>query len=256
MTRILLVLGMILAFGVFKLPMENNLAHVHRQLHFRNVTFDLGLREQVGQLGFVAALSGFRALVADVLFIQAHVAWERTEWGRLLLLFRQVTTLQPRALLFWDMAAWHMAWNASVAALNDRSQPRLALRVKAQREYFALGKDFLESGIKNNPDRPQLYETLARLYKEKYKDHGKAAEFFGKAAALPGAPSYDKRFAAYELSYCEGREREAYEALRGLYDMGENERLPTLITRLKFLENKLNIPQDQRIPDPEPRLVK
>jgi len=154
--------------------------------------------------------------------------------------------------LFWDMAAWHMAWNASVAALNDKTQSRLALRVKAQREYFALGKDFLERGIKNNPDRPQLYEALARLYKEKYKNHERASEFFAKAAALPGAPSYERRFSAYELSYCEGREREAYDRLRRLYDKGEKERLPTLITRLKFLENKLGIPQDQRIPDTDP----
>jgi predicted Zn-dependent protease len=150
------------------------------------------------------------------------------------------------------MAAWHMAWNASVAAMNDRAQPRLALRVKAQREYFALGKDFLERGIKNNPDRPQLYETLARLYKEKYKDHERASEFFAKAAALPGAPRYEKRFSAYELSYCEGREREAYERLRKIYDECEKERLPTMITRLKFLENKLGIPQDQRIPNRAP----
>jgi len=198
--RTTLVLAMVLVFGVLKLPMESKLSLLHRQLHFRAVEFNLSLREQIGQLGFVAALSGFRSLVADALFIQAHVAWERTEWGRVLLLFRQVTTLQPRAILFWDMAAWHMAWNASVAALNDPVQPRQALRIKAQREYLALGKDFLERGIQNNPDRPQLYETLARLYKEKYKDHEHASEFFAKAAALPGAPSYTKRFAAYELS--------------------------------------------------------
>jgi uncharacterized protein HemY len=179
------------------------------------------------------------------------VAWERTEWGRVLLLFRQVTTLQPRAILFWDMAAWHMGWNASVAALNDRTQPRMALRIKAQREYFALAKDFLESGIKNNPDKPQLYESLARLYKEKYKDHERASEFFAKAAARPRAMSYDRRFSAYELSYCEGREREAYERLRQLYDEGQKQRLPTLITRLKFLENKLDIPEQQRIPETE-----
>jgi tetratricopeptide (TPR) repeat protein len=169
-----------------------------------------------------------------------------------LLLFQHITTLQPRAILFWDMAAWHMAWNASVAAMNDRTQPRLALRVKAQREYFALGKDFLERGIRNNPDRPELYEALARLYKEKYKDHERASEFFGKAAALPGARTYDRRFSAYELSHCEGREREAYGRLRQLYDEGEKERLPTLISRLRFLEDKLGIPQDQRIPDAEP----
>ena len=249
--RFALVLAIALVFGVLKLPMESKLSLLHRQLHFRAVEFNLSLREQIGQLGFVAALSGFRSLVADVLFIQAHVAWERTEWARVLLLFRQVTTLQPRAILFWDMAAWHMAWNASVAAFDDPTQPRLALRIKAQREYFALGKDFLERGIQNNPDRPQLYESLARLYKEKYKDHERASEFFAKAAALPGAPSYVKRFAAYELSYCEGREGEAYDQLRVLYDRGKNERLPTLITRLKFLENKLNIPQDQRIPENE-----
>ena len=72
-----------------------------------------------------------------------------------------------------------------------------------------------------------------------------------KAATLPGAPSFDKRFSAYELSYCDGREREAYESLRALYDEGEKERLPTLIKRLKFLEEKLNVPPEQRIADKE-----
>ncbi|MEY2439539.1 MAG: hypothetical protein QOI34_924 [Verrucomicrobiota bacterium] len=246
-----IVVSIVLAFGASKLPIEHGLSDAHRQLHFQDVVFDLSLREQLGQLSFVAALSGFRALVADILFIEAHVAWEQTEWGRVLLLFRQVTTLQPHSILFWEMAAWHMAWNASVAALNDRSQPRQALRIKAQREYFALGKDFLERGIRNNPERPQLYESLARLYKDKYKDHEHAAEFFAKAAALPGAPSYDKRFAAYELSYCEGRELEAYGELRRLYDIGEKERPPTLITRLKFLEDRLHIPEAERIPEKE-----
>jgi tetratricopeptide (TPR) repeat protein len=249
MIRLLTVLLIAVTFGAAKLPIERGLSAQHKQAYFRGVEVGLDLREQIGQLGFLAALSGFRSLVADVLFIQAHVAWERTEWGRLLLLFRQVTILQPRGILFWDIAAWHMAWNASVAALNDRAQPREALRIKAQRDYFALGKDFLERGIRNNPDRPQLYEALARLYKEKYHDHEHAAEYFEKAARFPDVPSYEKRFAAYELSYCEGREREAYDRLLQLYNMGENERLPTLISRLKFLENKLSIPQDERIPD-------
>jgi hypothetical protein len=241
---------MLLAFGVMKLPAEHALSFQHRQLQFIDVV-NLGLREKIGQLGFVAALSGFRAMLADFLFIQAHTAWERTEWGRVLFLFRQVTTLQPHVPLFWDMAAWHMAWNASAAAMNDPSQPRLALRVKAQREYFALGKDFLERGVRNNPDKPQLYEALARLYRDKYNDHAGASEYFAKASALPGAASYDKRFSAYELSYCEGREREAYERLHGLYNTGKKERLPTLVKRLKFLEEKLNVPPEQRIPDKE-----
>lgn len=256
MIRGLVALGVLLVVGALKMPVERNLAALHRQEHFGGVEFNLDLREKIGQLGFIAALSGFRAIVADALFIQAYSAWENTEWGRMLLLFRHVTTLQPRVLLFWDIAAWHMAWNASVAAMNDQKQPRLALRVKAQREYFAIGKDFLERGIKNNPDRPELYEALARLYKEKYKDHERASEYYAKAAALPGAAPFDGRFSAYELSYSEGREREAYERLRHLYDEGPQERLPTLIKRLKFLEDKLGIPQEQRIPHKEAKSVK
>src|SRR5437016_8950804 len=256
MMRTVAVLGVLIAVGTLKLPIERNLAALHRHEHFRGVEFKLDLREKSGQLGFIAALSGLRAMVADALFIQAYAAWENTQWGRMLLLFRHVTTLQPRVLLFWDTAAWHMAWNASVAAMKDETQPRLALRVKAQREYFALGKDFLERGIKNNPDRPDLYEALARLYKEKYKDHERASEYYAKAAALPGAPTFDRRFAAYELSYCEGREQEAYERLRQLYDQGPQERLPTLIKRLKTLEEKLGIPQQQRILEMENKPAK
>lgn len=247
MIRILLALVTVVGFGMVRMPVERQLAATHQQLRFRTTELNLDLREQLGQLGFIAALSGFRSLVADVVFIQAHAAWERTEWGRVLLLLRQATTLQPRSTLFWEMAAWHMAWNASVAALNDPAQPRQTLRIKAQREYFALGKDFLERGIKNNPDRPQLFEALARLYRDKYRDHEKAAQYFAEAARRPGAPGYDKRFSAYELSYCEGREHEAYMRLRELYLAGENERLPTLITRLKFLEDKLEVPSEQRI---------
>jgi hypothetical protein len=239
----------LLVFGVLRLPIESALTAQHRGAYFHEAQLGLELREQVGQLGFLAALSGFRSLVADVVFIQAHVAWERTEWGRVYLLFREATTLQPRSVLFWDMAAWHMAWNASVAALQDPDQPNEALRRKAQKEYFALGKDFLERGIKNNPDRPELYESLARLYKEKFNNHAAAARCYARAAALPGAPEYDKRFAAYELSFAPGYEGEAYAMLRQLYDRGEHERLPTLLKRLDYLEEALEVPLDQRIPE-------
>jgi tetratricopeptide (TPR) repeat protein len=240
----------LLLWGVAKWPVEHALFISRTEHRVVPSPLDLSLREQVGQLGFVAVLSGLRSVAADFLFMKAHIAWERTEWTRVLMLFRQVTTLQPRGVLFWDMAAWHMAWNASAAALNDQTQPRLALRIKAQREYFDLGRDFLERGIQNNPERPELYEAMAQLYRDKYKDHLRASEYFEKAAERPGAHSYARRFAAYELSYCEGRERDAYTRLSRLYSVGEQERLPTLISRLKFLEDKLNIPPDERIPDP------
>lgn len=249
MIRGAIVTLLLFAFGGLRLPLESALTEEHKSAYFHQAKLKLDLREQIGQLGFLAAFSGFRSLVADFVFIQAHTAWERTQWGRVLLLFRQATTLQPRSLIFWDMAAWHMAWNASDAMRHDRSLPNDAVRRKLEREYLALGKDFLERGIRNNPDHALLYESLGRIYREKYRDHDAASRAFDLAALRPDAPEYDRRFAAYELSYVPGREREAYARLRALYDRGEHERLPTLLKRLKFLEEKLDIPLQEQIPD-------
>jgi hypothetical protein len=245
--RRLIALLMIAGFGLARLPFEQKLAEDHRAAFFHGEKLTLNLRQQVGQFGFLAALSGFRSIVADLLWIKAYAAWENTEWGRMTLLFNTVTTLQPRVVMFWDMAAWHMAWNASLAAYENPKQPRQALRIKAQREYFELGKDFLLRGIQNNPDRYQLYERLAYLYKEKYNDPAAAAENYARAARFDNAPGYLKRFALYELSYCPGREREAYEKMKALYNQGENERLPTLLARLRFLQEKLQIPEEERL---------
>ena len=247
MKRKLLVIGLLLLFGAVRMQFEEQLTQEHRRAFFRNAKLDLDLRQRLGQMGFLAALSGFRSLVADVLWIQAHTAWERTEWGRMALLFDTVTSLQPRAVLFWDMAAWHMAYNASVAALQDESQPREALRLRRQREYFKLGEDFLLRGIQNNPDRPLLYDRLGMLYSDKFKDPCKAFEAYENASKFPNAPSYARRFAALQLSLCPGREREAYERIVTLFKEGERERMPTLVTRLKELQEKLSVPPEERL---------
>ncbi|HEY5770480.1 MAG TPA: hypothetical protein VIS71_11590 [Terrimicrobium sp.] len=243
-TIALLLLGI---FGIIKMPAEKSLDAAQRQAGLRGTALDLDLREMVGQRGFLAALSGFRSPLAALLWIEAHNAWERTEWGRMAALFDAVTTLQPRSLLYWDMASWHMAWNASAAALQDRSQPSEALRIRNQRQYFKLGRDYLERGIKNNPESSFLYRSLGVLLRDKFEDHCGAGEAFLKASQLPGAPSYTGRFAGYELARCPGRERMAYELLRKLYETEPDGRKPALIITLKELEKRLDVPESQRI---------
>jgi hypothetical protein len=245
--RLVIVVIALLAFGAAKLPFEEALEAQHRAAFFRGARLDLSLREQIGQMGFIAALSGFRSLVADALYIHAHAAWERTEWGRMKLDFDAVTALQPRCLLFWDQASWHMAFNASIAAYQNPKQPREALRLKAQREYWKLGEEYLLRGIANNPDKPLLYDRLGFLYREKFQDHCKAAEAYRQCALLPRAPQYAHRFYAYELAQCPGHEREAYDLLLKLYKQGEDERLPTLLRWLGTLQEKLNVPADQKV---------
>ena len=171
----LLATILLLVFGFVRLPIETTLARQYQTAGFGRVKLDLGLRERLGQQGFLAALSGFRTPVADVLWIEAETAWERVEYGRMNLLFSTVTTLTPKNVNFWQMSAWHMAFNASLAAFNDKTQPKVALRLKAQHEYFLLGKDYAEHGIANNPSSYELYQALANIYKYKLGDHCNAA---------------------------------------------------------------------------------
>jgi hypothetical protein len=145
-----------------------------------------------------------------------------------------------------------MAFNASVAAYEDKKEPREALREKAQREYWKIGEDYLLQGIANNPDVPTLYDRLGFLYKEKFKDWCKCAKLYDQCASVPGAPVYAHRFAAYALAQCPGHEREAYDRLLALYKKGESERLPSLLKWLGILQEKLNVPADQKIYIPPP----
>lgn len=257
MIRKAVAILILLAVGGMLIPLESGLDAEQKAAHLRKPALNLDLRERVGQMGFLAALSGFRSPLAAILWIEAHNAWEKTEWGRMAGLFDTVTTLQPRSNLYWDMSAWHMAYNASVAAREDKKQPSEALRIRAEKQYIELGKHILENGIKNNPTSAFLYERLGVILRDKLDDNCGAGEAFLKATEQPDCPPYIARFAGYSLSKCPEREREAYDLLMKLYNKGQSEWKPTLITTIQELEEKLNIPKDQRItpppPPPEPK---
>ena len=244
--RLKAILLLVLA-GALLVPFQQRLAAEAQAEHLRKPEFNLGLRERIGQMGFLAALSGFRSPLAAFLWIEAYTAWENTEWGRMAGLFDTVTTLQPRSIPYWENAAWHMASNASAAALQNEKQPSEALRIRAQRQYFQIGRDLLERGIRNNPDHYQLYRELGVLLRDKFEDHCGAADVFLQAAAIPDAPAYCRRFAAYEMAKCDGREREAYALMRSIYDQGDKQRMPTLLLTLRDLEKSLDIPPADRI---------
>jgi hypothetical protein len=92
------------------------------------------------------------------------------------------------------------------------------------------------------------------IYRDKLFDHYQASQQFAAAAQFPDSPTYEVRFAAYELSNSPGHEREAYNELVRLYKLGEKEWLPTLLKRIKELQVQLNIPAGQRINVPENEL--
>ena len=247
MKRIAILLAVLLVFGAVKYPIEKSISDAHRAAYFHGATLNLTLREQIGQGAFLAALSGFRGVIADFLTIEAFGAWENGQWSRLLLLYNQIGTLQPRLTLGWEMGARYLAFDASHAALEDEKQPREALRIKASREFIQMGREFLERGVRNNPDRYILYNRLGFLLQEKSRDYYAAYEAYSKAAQFPDCMGYEKRFAAYNLSRCPGKEAEAYALLVKLYNESKQAQKGGLISRLAAMEEKLHIPVEQRV---------
>ena len=242
--RILGIL-VLLVWGFLKLPVETRLTAKMQDVRLGGFKISASLRQQTGQAGFIAALGGLRAAVADLLWIRAHVAWQDVQYGRMKLLFDACTAMQPRRVMFWDVAAWHMAWNG--AAYMENNVPDPVERNAKMREFFKIGEDFLLRGIENNPDSWELYDRLGMIYRDKFKDPEKASKAYEEASKRPGNLAYTRRFAAYLLAEVPGREREAYERLLALYHEGEQEWLDTLLKRLQLLERKLKIPLEQRV---------
>ncbi len=251
MKSLFTVLFGLLAFGVLKTPAEHHLLEEERASGFQLAQVNNNTRAQLGQMGFIAALSGFRAVMADFLWIQAGNSFESTDWARLEMFLHSATQLQPRAVVFWEMAHYHMAYDAAIAVKGDESrQPNLALRRRAEREFQQIGEGFLLRGIQFNPDNARLYECLGNLYKNRMQDHLRASQSYAASAQKPGAMGYVRRFAVFELAKVPGREQEAYEQLTQLYLEGPQQRVPTLLTLLKELEQKLSIPEDSRVYSP------
>lgn len=246
MFRALSCLALILLFGLARIPFERKITSDLHAAHFLEYQLNLDVRAQAGQMGFVAALSGYRAVVADYMWIEAYTAWSRTEWGRLKLLLDATTTLQPRAVTFWDLSAWHMAWNAATNARENRKEPRETLRLKAERDYILLGEQYLLDGLKYNPDSGKLWESLGALHVQKMRDPCRGAHDYAMAAQQQGVFPYMKRMAVYFLADCPGHEREAYEEVLRLY-ADENQRLPKLLKTLDRLQKQLGVPADQQI---------
>ncbi len=248
MRKTLCILGLLVGFGWVKTPVEHRLLEAQRGAGFQLATLSGQIRSQLGQTGFVAALSGFRALMADLLWIRAGAAFDKTEWPRMQLLLHAATQLQPRAVIFWEMAHFHMAYDAAHAMrLNVRGQPSAALRRTAELDYVRIGEDFLKEGIVFNPESATLWQRLGELYSRRKNEPALAAEAYAEAARKPGALKFLRRMSAYELAKVPGREQEAYERLRSLYLEGEQERLPNLLRLLRQLEEKLAVPEASRV---------
>jgi len=196
----LLAVLAILGWGIFKLPWEIRMTREQRQatVGFSGPTA-VAVREKLGQGLALAALGGFRGLAANALMLQAHGAWEEQQWMRVRSSLEIATLLQPRVALFWDLASWHMAWNAAVAAERYSGEPSETRRRMEARKWVEAGRDLLERGTRAVPEKALLFQRLGDLYWQRLADYQAAASCYREALTKPGAPPYLERFVGYAL---------------------------------------------------------
>lgn len=256
---------LLLAIGLALLPLENSIRAERTQLKYGGARVSIKLREAIGQNLAIALLAGMRGVVADFLWINGHGYWEKKQWLRQYQNIEVVATLQPQAIMFWDLGQWHMAWNIGYGVLSDPKNRTKAEGIKREREWHEKAREFIERGIENVPNRYDLYFTMGWLYYEKLnKDCDqppcreafcKAAEYFRKAASFPDAPQFVMRFYPRALEKC-GQTEASYQEWKRLWFMDHSkvQQSWSIIEReIRQLENELQVPNEARLfPPPQP----
>ena len=241
---LVLGLGLVLAWGAVKLPWEIRMTREQRlaTVGFAGPTA-VAMREKLGQGLVLAALGGFRGLAANALMLQAHGAWEEQQWVRVRSALEMATILQPRVALFWDLASWHLAWNAAVAAERYGGEPSETRRRIEARKWVEAGRELLERGTRAVPEKALLFQRLGDLYWQRLADYQAAAACYREALTKGDAPPYLERFVGYALDKAGDKAAALayFQELRRA--MGENPdpaRKPEVVEReIKKLETEL-----------------
>ena len=191
---------LLLVWGVCKLPWEIRMTREQRMatVGFSGPTA-VAVREKLGQGLALASLGGFRGLAANALMLQAHGAWEEQQWVRVRSALEMATLLQPRVALFWDLASWHLAWNAAVAAERYSGETSETRRRIEARKWVDAGRDLLERGTRAVPEKALLFQRLGDLYWQRLGDYQSAAACYREALGKGDAPAYLERFVGYAL---------------------------------------------------------
>jgi tetratricopeptide (TPR) repeat protein len=201
----------------------------------------------LGQGLVVGVLGGFRAILADFLWIRTNTIWERRDRAKLDAMVRLVTTLDPRPEFFWingsrmiayDVPNWRIREEGGYDAVPEVRQKAI------DREQAGQALELLDEALEFHPDKAKLYLEKGQIYLNRLKDYANAAQWFQKASQQDDAPYFAARIYA-ELLRRQGKDAEAYAFLKNLH-----RELPDvpfaqkgiILERIRELEKTLQIP--------------
>jgi tetratricopeptide (TPR) repeat protein len=251
-----LLVGLLLGlWAPVKIAWEMRIAREQDQLRYNGAPITRELRDQLGQGLTIGVLSGMRSVVADLVWLNVVGAWMTQDWFKMGGYINLCTALQPRAPVFWDMGGWQLAWNASIAARQDPTQPNELRRIKAERFWIDRGLEIFRRGIENNPDYWRLWRDTALLYQQRLGDYDSAAYYYQKASEMPDAPLYLERAPAemYSHGFKNDPQSEYVEWVKLWKHLTPEQKTMRLHTadrierEIRRLEQQLSIPKEKRV---------
>lgn len=254
-----IVVAALALFGLVRWPLEEAATKDFRARRVLAPQAGLSLRERLTQNSYAGVLGGARSLVASLEELAAFSAFENDDWGQVESRYRLVTDLQPNVPAYWDMGSNLLAYSGSSYFRYDWPGPKgetnpasvMRVRLELYDRYVRKGRDMLDEGIRNNPRSWKLLTAAAQCWFDPWRspDAAKAADFYRRAAAVPGAPARMlRRLGAGALSCVPGREDEARAELQALYDENEQNRTPNVVCTLLDFQLAAGVPQEKRVP--------
>ncbi len=253
-SQIIVILVVLLAFGAAKLRFEDQLGRDMVEQKLIQPPMKEGTSLKLGQTSAAVALGGLRSLVAAVWNFRAFLHFDELDWIKLEESYEIITSLQPQTTHYWDTGAWHLHTNAAVYYNEHQDLP--PFRKKSMRQlYHKKGSEFLEEGVRQNPDNWRLHIALARLWSDRHKmpDYPRAVKHYQNTLACESLPKYKRsqlrRFTFYNISHIPERREEALALGTALFYESADNHLPNLLCSLFALQNEFNTPMLTRIPD-------
>ena len=249
MSRIVSILLLLVLLGLLARPIE---APAWKEVKAGQSEMNLeALEGALGQGLVIGVLGGFRAILADFLWIRTNTIWERKDRVKLDSMVRLVTTLDPRPDFFWingsrmiayDVPNWRIREEGGYSDVTEERQQAINLEQSAQ------AFDLIDQALNFHPANAKLYLEKAQIYLNRLKDDANAAKWFLQASQQNNAPYFAARIHA-ELLRKQGLDTEAYDFLKNLYTKLPNTPFAQkgiILERILDLEKTLKIPSWER----------
>lgn len=199
----------------------------------------------------LALLGGFRALVADGIWIRMYALWERRDIAGTDTLVRLASAVDPRPVYFWlngariiayDLPVWRIEASGGFEAVPESAQTRI------NHEQARQALAHLDAAGAHHPASAEVWVERANIQLNRLGDVTAAAESYRRAWAQPRAPYYAARLHA-ELLRRSGRQAEALAFLVELHPTlpanVEGAGADVVLGRIRELERELGVPAEQ-----------